>query len=258
MATGFARCLRTENAGLRFITLDLDGKSKLSDDQVGDTISRVFEMTFGSDALGSSTDTEFWETSGVLQIPRAVENKRKDEFVVRETNPPVPEPQVFDQQGRPLELRVGQVGQLDSIFFQDDLSLQGALGSDEVEISIKSTGMNFKDVVIALGQIPFYHKIGIECSGVVTAVGSKVTDISPGTRVCAMATGAYANFARVPQHKVAKIPESLGFTEAASIPVVFCTAHYALLEIGRLCEGESVLIHAGKPVNLPSTKKVDD
>ena len=42
----------------------------------------------------------------------------------------------------------------------------------------------------------------------------------------------------------AKIPKSLGFTQAASIPVVFCTAYYALLDIGRLSEGESVLIHA--------------
>ena len=244
MVTGFARTLRTENAGLRFVTLDLDDRHHLPDDQVADSISRVFELKFGSDAAGSPADTEFLETSGVLQIPRAVENKRKDEYVVRETNPAVPEPQPFVQTGRPLELRVGQVGQLNSIFFQDDSSLKCELGSDEVEISIKSTGMNFKDVVIALGQIPFYHKIGIECSGIVTAVGSNVTDISPGARVCAMAVGAYANFTRIPQHKVAKIPESLGFTQAASIPVVFCTAHYALLDIGRLSQGESVLIHA--------------
>lgn len=43
---------------------------------------------------------------------------------------------------------------------------------------------------------------------------------------------------------MAKIPDSLGFTEAASLSVVFCTAHYALADIGRLCEGESILIHA--------------
>ena len=104
--------------------------------------------------------------------------------------------------------------------------------------------MNFKDVMIALGQIPFKHKIGIECSGVVTAVGSNVTDISLGSRVCAMTQGAYANITRASQHRVAKIPDSLGFTEAASIPVAFFTAYYALADIGRLREGESILIHA--------------
>ena len=244
MVTGFARSLRRENTGLRFVTLDLDERNQLPDDQVGDTISRVFELTFGLDAPGSPADTEFLEANGILQIPRTVENKAKDEYVVRENHPSVPEPQPFVQPGRPLELRIGQVGLLDSIFFQDDLSLKSELGSNEIEISIKSTGMNFKDIVIALGQIPFYHKIGIECSGIVTAVGSNVTDICPGTRVCAMAEGAYANFTRVPQQKVAKIPESMDFTQAASLPVVFCTAYYALLDIGRLSEGESVLIHA--------------
>ncbi len=184
------------------------------------------------------------EKNGVLQIPRIVTNERKDKYILRETNPPVPEPRPFVQPGRPLELRVGQIGQLNSIFFQDDLSLECELGSDEVEISIKSTGMNFKDVMMVLGQVPFYHKIGLDCSGIVTAVGSNVTDICPGTRVCAIAEGAYANFVRVPKHRVAKIPESLGFVQAASVPVVFCTAQYALSDIGRLSRGESILIHA--------------
>ena len=121
------------------------------------------------------------------------------------------------QEGRSLELTIGQADQLDSIYFQDHQNLGNRFGDDEVETSIKSIGMNFKDVMIALGQIPFYHKIGIECSGVVTAVGPKVADIYPGDRVCAMAQGAYANITRVSQHKVAKIPDSLSFTDAASI-----------------------------------------
>lgn len=244
MVTGLIRSLRTEKAGFRFVTLDLDGKNRMPDDQVSSTILRLFEQTFGSNSPGSLADTEFLEVNGVVQIPRIVGNTRKDEYVVRETHSPVPEPQPFVQQGRSLELKVGQVGQLDSIFFEDDLSFKDEIKSDEVEICVKSTGMNFLDVMISLGQVPFFHKIGIECSGIVTAVGSNVKHMYPGSRVCAMAKGAYANFVRVPQHRVAKIPDSLGFTEAASLPVVFCTAHYALSDIGRLSEGESILIHA--------------
>ena len=177
MITGFARCLRRENAGLRFITLDLDEENQLPDYQVGDTISRVFCLTFGSDTPSSLTDTEFLEAKGLLQIPRAVENQMKDDYVVRENSPPVPEPQPFIQPGRPLEVKVGQVGLLDSVFFQDDPSLKGELESDEIEISIKSTGMNFKDIMIALGQIPFYHKIvrifGIHISSFESSFESK-------------------------------------------------------------------------------------
>ncbi len=244
MITGFARSLRSENAGFRFVTLDLDERDPLPDNLVGNTISRVFEYKFGFRTPGSPADTEFLETKGMLQIPRIVGNKSKDEYVVRETHPPVPEPQPFVQQGRPLELKIGQVGQLDSIFFQDSPSVKGELDCDEIEIFIKSIGMNFQDIMIALGQIPFNHEIGVECSGIVTAVGPNVTDIRPGTRVCALVKGAYANFVRVPQDWVAKIPDSLGFTQAASIPTAFSTAWYALLDIGRLSEGESVLIHA--------------
>ena len=244
MFAGFARSLRTENAGLRLVTLDLDEQDRSPDDQICDMILRVFKLTFGTDSPKFVADSEFLEKDGVLQIPRVVENKKKDEYIVQETRLPVPKPQPFAQEGRSLELTIGQAGQLDSIHFQDHLSLRNKLGDDEVQISVKSIGMNFKDVMIALGQIPFYHKIGIECSGVVTAVGSHVTDISPGSRVCAMAQVAYANITRVQQHKVAKIPDSLSFTDAASIPVAFCTAHYALADIARLCEGESILIHA--------------
>ena len=99
--------------------------------------------------------------------------------------------------------------------------------------------------MIALDQIP-YHEIGVECSGIVTAVGDFTTGFRIGDRVCALteSQGSYANRIRTPEHKVSKIPETMDFTTAASIPVVFTTALYALRDVARLSKGESVLIHA--------------
>lgn len=97
--------------------------------------------------------------------------------------------------------------------------------------------------MIGLGQIPF-SDMGLECSGVVTAIGHTVHDIAVGDRVCGLTRGGYSNFVRVNQSMVAKIPETLGFTAAATIPVVFCTAYYALIEVARLVPGESLLIHS--------------
>ena len=244
MITGFARSLRAENAGLHFVTLDLDEEQRLSNDRTADTILRVLQLTFVSDSPSFVADTEFLEVKGVLQVPRVVGNRAKDQYVVRETHRPVPEPQPFVQEGRPLKLKLGQAGLLDSLHFEDDLTLQRELGKEEIEISVKFTGMNFKDVMIGLGQIPFYHELGIECCGIVRRVGSSVRDIRLGNRVCAFTTGAYANVVRVSQHLVARIPVSMGFAQAASLPVVFCTAHYALSDVGRLSKGDSILIHA--------------
>ncbi|KAL8876311.1 MAG: hypothetical protein Q9198_005470 [Flavoplaca austrocitrina] len=143
-----------------------------------------------------------------------------------------------------MKAKLGHIGDLDSLHFEEDRSLQEPLDKDQVEISILATGMNFKDVMISFGQIPFYHELGLECSGQIEAIGSNITDYCVGDRVCALAKGAYASKVRVHHTSVAKIPEAMTDQEAASIPVIFCTAYYALFEAGRLSKGESILIHA--------------
>ncbi|KAL8631914.1 hypothetical protein Q9189_002390 [Teloschistes chrysophthalmus] len=244
MVFGLARSMRPENAGLTISTLDLDAETPLPDDKAADIIMRVADMVFDAERAKFWSDVEFREVAGVLQIPRVAEEKVKDDYVVRETCPPMAEPQPFVQEGRPLKMALGQTGLLDTIHFVEDKSLANALADDEVELSVQAAGMNFKDIMISLGQLPFYHDVGIECSGIVTSIGSKVSDLHVGDRVCGMAKGAYATSVRVRSSMVTRIPQEMHFTAAASIPVVYCTAQYALFDAGRLSEGESVLIHA--------------
>ena len=92
MFARFARSLRTENAGLHIITLDLDEQDQSPDDQICDMILRVFNLTFGPDSPNFVADTEFLEKDGVLQIPRVVEHKVKTNLLFRETQSPVPKP----------------------------------------------------------------------------------------------------------------------------------------------------------------------
>lgn len=103
--------------------------------------------------------------------------------------------------------------------------------------------MNFKDVMIGLGQIPF-APMGIECSGVVTATGRDVQSLAVGDRVCGLTSGGYSNITREQETMMTRIPETMSFTTAASIPVVFSTAYYSLIDIARIGPGESILIHA--------------
>lgn len=110
MFAGFARCLREENAGLRIVTFDLNEQDRLPDGKICDLVLRLFKRTFGQDSPNFVADTGFSEVEGVLHVPRIIGNKRKDEYIVHETHPPVPTPQPFVQKGRPLELRIGQAG----------------------------------------------------------------------------------------------------------------------------------------------------
>jgi NADPH:quinone reductase-like Zn-dependent oxidoreductase len=141
-----------------------------------------------------------------------------------------------------LKLDIERPGALNTLFFKEDEDT--SLGEDEIEIFVEATGMNFKDVVISMGQVASPY-IGVECSGTVARVGSSVTALAIGDRVCAMPFGAYRTFARCLATSAAKIPDDMSMEVAASIPVAYCTAYYALLDIARLEANERVLIHAG-------------
>ncbi|KAL9036095.1 MAG: hypothetical protein Q9214_006290, partial [Letrouitia sp. 1 TL-2023] len=145
---------------------------------------------------------------------------------------------------RALSLTIGSPGLLSSLHFQDDPAFDQPLADDEVEIKVRATGMNFKDIVIALGQLAG-DALGYECAGTVTRTG-RLADFQLGDRVlCCTTTGAYKTFARAHATSVAKIPERMTYFAAAALPLVFCTAHYSLFRIAHLHEGESVLIHSG-------------
>ena len=88
--------------------------------------------------------------------------------------------------------------------------------------------------------------MGLECAGVVAAVGRDVTHHQVGDRVCALlAGGGYAEQAVVDQGSALKIPENLSFEQAAAIPEVFATAWLNLFIEAGLQPGERVVLHAG-------------
>jgi NADPH:quinone reductase-like Zn-dependent oxidoreductase len=118
------------------------------------------------------------------------------------------------------------------------------LADDDIEIEVKATGLNFKDIVVAMGQLAQPY-IGIECSGIVSSVGKNVQHLEVGQRVMALPLGAYSTYARCKATSAVPIPENMSFKVGATVPVVFCTAYYALFDLGHLQEGERILIHAG-------------
>ncbi|MBX9255496.1 SDR family NAD(P)-dependent oxidoreductase [Desmonostoc muscorum CCALA 125] len=125
-------------------------------------------------------------------------------------------------------------------------------GPGEVEIQVCATGLNFKDVAKTLNllndaslQGTFSGRsLGIECTGIITAIGSGVEGFHIGDEVIACAPHSFSTHITTDTRAVVHKPPHLGFEEAATIPVTFLTAYYALDYLGRLRQGERVLIHA--------------
>ncbi|KAK8167444.1 polyketide synthase [Phyllosticta citribraziliensis] len=241
MAAGLIRTIRSE-AAAKAATLDLDPVSKLETYQRVELIVDVFRKVFAQEEIDA--DMEFTEEKGCLVVPRVVPDEEMNLYVHRETQDSEPYLQPFNQPGRRLRLAIASPGALDTLYFEDEEAWSPhPLGDTEVEIQVAATGMNFKDVVIAMGQLPNPY-LGVECSGTVTRVGHKVENLFVGDRVCAMSQGAYSTFTRCPSSSAARIPADMSFEVAASIPVVYNTAYYGLVDLGRLTRGERVLIHA--------------
>jgi len=119
----------------------------------------------------------------------------------------------------------------------------------EVQIEVVAAGLNFRDVLAALGQLPTVGGIetivGNECTGIVSTVGEGVTNLQPGDPVVALASESFSTSVTVPAEMATLVPANISMDDAAGIPIAFVTAEYAIGEIARLKEGERILIHAG-------------
>lgn len=129
----------------------------------------------------------------------------------------------------------------------EDLPLP-ALGERDVRIRIHAAGLNFPDTLMIAGKYQFKPAFpfapGMECAGVVEAVGEKVRDLKPGDRVLATTGhGAFAEAVVTPAHNVFKIPASMSFEIAAGFPITYGTTIHALQDRGRLKPGEVLLVH---------------
>lgn len=118
---------------------------------------------------------------------------------------------------------------------------------NELLIKVKAAAVNRTDILNRESKSGYMDTpiLGIEVAGIVEEAGAQ-TDVKPGTPVMGLVNGGgYAEYAVMPADRAIRIPENLSFEEAAAIPEVFLTAYQTLFWIGRLSQGETVLIHAG-------------
>lgn len=124
---------------------------------------------------------------------------------------------------------------------------------DEVEIEVSATGLNFRDVMWTLGVLPDEAledgfagaTLGFECSGRVVRVGEGVTEFKVGDPVIALGPACFSSHVTFNTVSVVRLPDEIDLTAAATIPVTFLTAYYALHDLARLEQDEWVLIQGG-------------
>ncbi|MDO6413649.1 type I polyketide synthase [Sphingomonas sp. BIUV-7] len=150
-----------------------------------------------------------------------------------------------------LRLAIQRPGLLDSLGWQEgDVTAPKA---NEVAIEVKAAGLNFRDVMWSMGLLPDEAlldgfagpTLGLECAGLVTAVGEGVTAFAPGDRVMAFAPASLSTRTVTAAHAIMRMPAGLDFAAAATVPVAFLTVAYSLGHLARITSGETVLVHGG-------------
>ena len=244
LIASLAHSSRSDNQALRLVTMDLDGRPRAPRDTAR-FITDVVDKAFVDRVAGELTkDVEYVERGGRMLIPRLMEDAQLQQYLDCSTAEPVPETQPF-YQDRPLRLEVGTPGLLDSLRFVGDTTASLPLAADELTMKPMAYGVNFRDVMIALGQLEDISFMSSEHSGIVTGVGvDLVEQFHVGDRICAWGGNAYASSVKVNGMAAYQIPDDMTFETAASIPIVYATVCYAFVHLARLQKGESVLIHS--------------
>ncbi|NEO74121.1 MAG: SDR family NAD(P)-dependent oxidoreductase [Moorea sp. SIO3H5] len=218
---GMGKVISLEHPELNCTRLDLDPEETVEDQ---------------ADVLFN----EIWSEDSEDQIAWRGDGRYVARLVASHYRQPIAKQLIPSQ---PFKLGSSQKGSLDNLILEP--VTRRSPGAGEVEIRVKATGLNFRDVLIALDVYPGEAVMGGDCAGEVVAVGSEVRGFHVGDSVMAMAQGSFSQYVTVDATYVVIKPENLSFEEAASIPANFLTAYYALHYVAKIEAGDRILIHAG-------------
>ncbi|KAF4778870.1 beta-ketoacyl synthase domain-containing protein [Colletotrichum scovillei] len=219
LTLGVTRSIRRE-LSIDLVTLELESY----DTSGWNAVATIFESLGNrSSTGGTKADSEYVVSGGLIQICRFHSVKVSDDLRER-------------CEGAPKVLRIKKPGILQSLTWEESEAM--TLSDDHVEVSVKAVSLNAEDSKISSGHFKDSSgactKIGLEGSGVVTAVGLKTCRFRVGDRVAFNLSSSLATTIIVPESLCADIPHAMTFEEAASYPYSYSTVLYGLMELGRL------------------------
>ncbi|KAK8014373.1 hypothetical protein PG990_007669 [Apiospora arundinis] len=243
LMSGMARSIRAENYEIRLTMLDLEYDSPLDLDETISATKKLFLNTCSPRKEGLE-DSEFAVRDGLLMVQRIVLDKGLNTLMTDLNVRPASCLMPLRQEGRPLTMAVATPGRLDTLYFRDDPNTAALhpLHDSEVEIEIEAVSLNFKDIMVAMGQLQ-QPALGLDCSGIVRRVGNAVTKVKMGDAVMTWKLGTMGSRVRAEESMVQLVPGGMDLVTAASIPLVYSTAHHSLANIARLKRGETLLVH---------------
>lgn len=230
---GFGRSLQNEagNRQVRLLDLPLSSRDSLSN-EVLDAL--LFELSV------PDAETEIiLDQDGERWVPRLGLAPAPGTPVVDEDN----------TEERAVSLGFELPGQLRHLRWQPhDLPAPQA---GQVEIAVKATGLNFRDVMYALGLLSDEAiengfagpTLGLEFAGEVISVGDPDSSLRPGDAVVGFGPASFSDRLIADVNAVAPVPAEIGFAAAATIPTTFFTVYYSLKHLARVQPGERLLIH---------------
>ncbi len=213
---GLARSAQSEHPG-RFVLIDSDGSAA---------------SAAALPAALAAAEDQLALREGAARVPRLV----RAEAVAGKLAVPA---------ASPWRLEVGEGGSLESLALVPSPDADRPLEENEVRVSVRAAGLNFRDVLMALGMYPGEPAVGAEGAGTVLEAGAAVRDLKPGDPVFGFLPRAFGPVAIADHRLLAPLPAAWTFAEGAAAPIVHCTALYGLVELAGLRAGERVLIHAG-------------
>ncbi|WUI10509.1 SDR family NAD(P)-dependent oxidoreductase [Micromonospora sp. NBC_00421] len=214
---GLVRSAQSEEPG-RFVLVDLDA----------DPVS-----AWALPAALAAGKPQLAVRSGTVHVPRLVRHRSRPDGPL---TPPA---------GAAWRLAAGGQGTLEGLALVPAPDAEAPLAPGQVRVAVRAAGVNFRDTLIALGMYPGTPLLGAEGAGVITEVASDVVGLTPGDRVLGMWTGGLGPVVVADARMLARIPRGWSYAQAASVPAVFLTAHYALTRLAGLRPGQSLLVHAG-------------
>lgn len=239
---GLGRTIAREHPELNCTCLDLDPSSP--SEALDDLVAELHRAASNSDPDRRSRQISYRQRKRyeARLRPTLQQETRADATF------PIPARSTVSSQGT-LQLQIPARGTLENLAWQ--AVPRRPLADDEVEIQVLATGLNFRDVLNALGLYPGEAgPLGLECAGIVAAVGAHVDRLRPGDAVMAIAAASFGQFAIAPARLVVPQPPHLSPEEAATLPVAFVTASYALDRLGQIGQrhrdgsAKRILIHA--------------